>query len=582
MAARPSRRIGSRSIPSPTRGPVLETGPEWDRNTGRLRSFWRIVAAPALVCFSLTGSAEAAPEHAEIAFESNGRIWSSRADGSERRLLIAPGRAREGLTEPVWSPDGSRLAYVSFIEDGDRAHLMLLDAAGNREITPLRKGVADQSPAWSPDGTTLAFSRFMETRTGIRSSILTRVLAGGAERGLVTTSTGARLRAVGEPSWSPDGATIAYTHSKLERRSYFRPDIRTVAADGGASRLLIRDAQSPAWSPDGRRLAFASVRDRNGSRCGSDECSYAGELYTAAADGSALTRLTVNEGDDAVPAWSPDGSRILFTSDRNLPEGDSYEVYSVAAEGSCLTWLTNGTPASLAATWRPGSGTRFDPGGCDPGSRAPLTDGPMLPALRGGLWLGTRYRGLLLSRVERMGRATFVAYDDCELFDPRACPQPVHLSHEAACSAFAFRGLTSNAYRFLRRRGAIVSFYGREASARVLSGHGVTSIDLARGNRLPAIYRVLRGLRPFEATLPPRRLPPPRVPRALARRLESTTRTYRRYGTLERAARVLGISRFHLRGRLRLRRALRSFGPYRISSCDAAERTSGGRPGGSA
>jgi dipeptidyl aminopeptidase/acylaminoacyl peptidase len=528
------------------------------------------------VCVSLTGPAQAAPEHAEIAFESAGRILSSRADGSERRLLIAPGRAREGLAQPVWSPDGSRLAYVSFIEDTERAHLMLLDAAGIREITPLRKGVADQSPTWSPDGTTLAFSRFTETRTDLRSRIITRRLASGAERVLVSRSTGARLSAVGTPSWSPDGATIAYTHSKLDRRAYFRPDIRTVAADGGASRRLIRDAQSPAWSPDGRRLAFASVRDRNGSRCGSDECSYAGELYTAAADGSALTRLTVNEGDDAVPAWSPDGSRILFTSDRSLPEADSYEVYSVGADGGCLTWLTNGTPASFAATWRPGSGTRYDPGSCDPGLRAALVDAPTLPSLRGGLWLGTRYRGLLLSGVERMGRHTLVAYDDCELFDPGACPQTVQLTREAACSTFAFRGLTNNAYRFLRRRGAIVSFYGSEASVRVLSGHAVTTIDLARGNRLPQIYRVLRSLRPFDALRPPRRLPAPRVPRALARRLESTAQTYRRYGIIERAARVLGIRRSHLRGRLRLRRALRSFGRYRFSSCRSAQQTARG------
>jgi len=114
----------------------------------------RIVVLPAVVCVSLTGPAEAAPEDAEIAFESDGRIWSSRADGGEWRQLIAPDGAREGLAEPVWSPDGSRLAYVSLIEDTERAHLMLLDAAGAREITPLRQGVADLSPTWSPDGTT--------------------------------------------------------------------------------------------------------------------------------------------------------------------------------------------------------------------------------------------------------------------------------------------------------------------------------------------------------------------------------------------------------------------------------------------
>jgi WD40 repeat protein len=391
----------------------------------------------------------------------------------------------------------------------------------------------------------------------------------------VTTRADARLSSVAEPSWSPDGTAIAYTHSRLDRRYYFRPVIRTVAAEGGASRLLIRDAQSPAWSPDGRRLAFASVRDRNGSRCGSDECWYAGELYTAAADGSALTRLTANEGDDAAPAWSPDGSRILFTSDRNLPDGDSDEVYSVAADGGCLTWLTNGVPASGSATWRRGSGDRYDPGSCDPASRSALVDAPMPPALRGGLWLGARYRGLLLSRVERTGRRHYLSYRDCELFDPRACPQTVDIVSEAACRIGPFRGLTDiayrflpgNAHRFLRRRGAIVSFAGSEAGVRLLSGHAVTTINLARGNRLRDIHRVMRGLRPFDSPRPARRLAPPRVPHRLARMLESTAQAYGRHRTIERTARMLGIDRYDLRRRLRLRRMLLSFGPYRFSAC---------------
>jgi hypothetical protein len=53
----------------------------------------------------------------------------------------------------------------------------------------------------------------------------------------------------------------------------------------------------------------------------------------------------------------------------------------------------------------------------------------------------------------------------------------------------------------------------------------------------------------------------------LARRLESAARARRRHGTIERTARVLGIARFEVEGRLRLRRALRSFGPYRFSAC---------------
>jgi Tol biopolymer transport system component len=148
------------------------------------------------------------------------------------------------------------------------------------------------------------------------------VVATGVERTLVRVRLAPRFEHVGEPAWSLDGSTIAYTHYRLDREHDFRPLIRLVPASGGESRTLIWDAQAAAWSPDGGRLAFASVRDRNGKRCGSDECNYAGEIYIAGVDGSGLRRLTANDGDDAYPAWSADGSRILFSSDRNLPEGE--------------------------------------------------------------------------------------------------------------------------------------------------------------------------------------------------------------------------------------------------------------------
>ncbi len=461
----------------------------------------------------------AGPAHSEIAFASDGKLWASGADGSDRRLLA------EG-SEPAWSPDGSQLAYVSGGEEASR--IMVLDASGSRAITDQGEGVFDGSPAWSPDGGALVFARFTaRAERRYRSSIVVRDLAAGTERALVTQRLFPLLRSVGEPDWSPDGATIAYTDSELDRRHFFRPAIRAIPSGGGTARTLIPLGQSPDWSPDGARLAFASVRDRNGDRCGSDECWYAGELYTAAADGSGQTRLTRNEGDDAYPQWAPDGSRILFTSDRNLPEADAAEVYSIGADGSCLTWVTNGTPGSALATWRPGSGTRYDPGSCDPASRPAQVDTPTLRRVRGGLWLGATYRGLLLSRAAR----DFLAYDDCALF--RGCPETITIGSEPACRQGTFRG--SNQFRYLRINGALVAYYSVDAVVRVLSGHAVTTIHLGDGNRLRAIRRVIRSLRPYGATSPGR-LAPPRIPR-----------------TLEPKG--------------RLGRALRSFGALRYSRC---------------
>ena len=100
-----------------------------------------------------------------------------------------------------------------------------------------------------------------------------------------------------------------------------------------------------------------------------------------------------------------------------------------------------------------------------------------------------------------------------------------------------------------------------------MSGHATTTIYYASG---PQLSRVLRRLRPLDAAKPPPRLEPPRVRHELGRALERTARTYARLGTIEATARARGISRTRARGHLRPQRALRSFGPYRFSSCEKA------------
>jgi Tol biopolymer transport system component len=531
----------------------------------------RVLIAVAVAALTLPAPASGAPEHAEIAFVRGFEIWAARADGSESRLLVEPSRRHEALTQPAWSPDGSALAYVSHIEARGRAkggsRLMVFDGTASRELTPLRRGVDHLSPAWSPDGSMLAFARITLTGRRWRSEIVIRVVATGVERTLVRVRLVPRFEHVGEPAWSPDGSTIAYTHYRLDREHDFRPLIRLVPASGGDSRTLIRDAQAAAWSPDGSQLAFASVRDRNGKRCGSDECNYAGEIYIAGADGSRPRRLTANDGDDAYPAWSADGSRILFSSDRNLPEGDSSEVYSIAADGSCLTWLTNGTPASALAAWRPGSGTRYDPGSCDPAARPAVIDTPRLPEIQGGLWLGPSFGGRLLSNRGE-GNRGYLAYDDCERF--AGCPEPILLHSESVCDTRMFRNVATNTYRLFHRRRAILAYYSREANPIVFSGRGVTTIQIDGRNLLADVDRIVRGLRPLGTSRPVRWLARPRVPHAVARRLELTARSRTRHASAEETARALGIDRFEVEGRLRLRRALRSLGPYRYASCSSA------------
>ena len=116
-------------------------------------------------------------------------------------------------------------------------------------------------------------------------------------------------------------------------------------ADGSRPTNLTNDPAgdyTPAWSPDGTKISFTSDRDGN----------Y--EIYVMNADGSGQTRLTNNPAVDYYPDWSPDGRRIAFTSER---DGNA-EIYVMNADGSGQTNLTNNTALDEAPAWSP-DGTKI-------------------------------------------------------------------------------------------------------------------------------------------------------------------------------------------------------------------------------
>jgi TolB protein len=84
----------------------------------------------------------------------------------------------------------------------------------------------------------------------------------------------------------------------------------------------------PSWSPDGTRIAFTSRRDGNF------------EVYVMNADGSGQTNITNNPANDSGPEWSPDGTRIAFSSRRDGNRDGNYEVYVMDADGTDQTRVT--------------------------------------------------------------------------------------------------------------------------------------------------------------------------------------------------------------------------------------------------
>ena len=189
---------------------------------------------------------------------------------------------------PVWSPDGTRIAFVHWEQLG-RADLWIMNADGTNQMNltgDTGGGVAPGSPAWSPDGSRSAYTQNTNDAQGTTAKIMTMRADGSDKREVTSSLTGFDS----SPTWSSDGQRIAF-------RRYFGADadIAIVNANGGAvTRIPLAGLQSnPSWSPDGAYIAFQQIDGPLDN------------LYTMHADGSAVRLRTVNTawGGGLGPKW---------------------------------------------------------------------------------------------------------------------------------------------------------------------------------------------------------------------------------------------------------------------------------------
>ncbi len=248
---------------------------------------------------------------------------------SGRIREMGGGGSREDMMEPAWSPSGRRLAYWALAGAANRD--ILTRPVGGGEATPVTSDAfVDWCPVWSRDGRYLFFC---SDRSGspnvwrVRIDEETGRVLGVPEP--VTTPAASVMRF----DFAADGKSFAYEASDLEGNAHriaFDPAAEAVRGSPVALTSGTRVWMDVDVSIEGRLALRSAMRQE--------------DIYVADAEGNHLTPLAPDPGNDRFPRWSPDGTRIAFSS---LKGGEGYEIHSIRADGLDLRRHTFFEPTSV-------------------------------------------------------------------------------------------------------------------------------------------------------------------------------------------------------------------------------------------
>ncbi|MBA2653912.1 MAG: Tol-Pal system beta propeller repeat protein TolB [Gammaproteobacteria bacterium] len=213
------------------------------------------------------------------------RLEVSDIDGYDPRSLIV---SKEPIMSPSWSPDGNRIAYVSFEKNHAGIYIQEI-ASGNRRLVTDYPGI-NGAPSWSPDGSKLAFTLSKEGSPSIYTLDL-------VSNGLVQRTSGGSIDT--EPSWAPDGKSLIFTSNRSGGPQLYRVDL----ASGGVQRVTYEGNYnvSGTFSPDGKNIVM--LHQEAGA-------------YSIAIQNLQNGKIDIltETGRDQSPRIAPNGSMVVFST----------------------------------------------------------------------------------------------------------------------------------------------------------------------------------------------------------------------------------------------------------------------------
>lgn len=231
---------------------------------------------------------------------------------------------------PAWSPDGSELVFQSNRSGEWHLYLMKPDGTDVRDVTP--KLTDCRNPSFSPDGSKIVFYSAMSGNDEIYT-----MNVDGTGLANLTNNPARDIH----PHWTPDGKRIVFNSLRDDPDAF---DIYVMDADGSHVRRLTAtkyDETCAQISPDGRHMVFL-----RGFGDGTND------IFVASADAMGAVNVShTTDANEGWPSWSPDGSRVLYSSDRSGP----FVVYVANADGSDPRPLTDAmaTAEDARAVWSP-------------------------------------------------------------------------------------------------------------------------------------------------------------------------------------------------------------------------------------
>jgi dipeptidyl aminopeptidase/acylaminoacyl peptidase len=305
-------------------------------------------------------------------------IWLMNADGSKKRFLVRG-------SQPTWSPDGRRLAYVAMGQPaGAQIFVRWMDTGEETQLTRLERSPSNLQ--WSPDGRRLAFNMLVPAKSGMTINMPQK----------------------------PEGAKWVDPPRVIDRLNYradtqgFRPEgfshIFIIPDTGGTPRQLTDgdyNHDDPQWMPDSQTIVFSAVR-----KAGAEYLRGGDDIYALSISGGPIRALTDRNGPDNNPTISPDGRLIAYTGyDQNNNTYNVQKIYLMDASGANKRLLApelDREPANLI--WaRDNSGVYFT-------TEDRGTNNLWFESTKGGapVQLTQGNHQLLTSSISEQGRATGV------------------------------------------------------------------------------------------------------------------------------------------------------------------------------